>query len=163
VIEMVEIRELQEIDIEHCVEMTITSYPWTAFGLKADGARKFFYDRLNKNRVFVAVLKNEIVGFIAIKRNILFANYIRRIVVREDMRGKKVGAELMKFIEDLTVKEGLPNVFLITTTDNDQAVAFYKRIGYEIIGRIPDFVRKGMDEYILWKSKGSINDFNAYD
>ncbi|NHJ48288.1 MAG: GNAT family N-acetyltransferase [Asgard group archaeon] len=159
----IKIRELQEEDIEPCVEMTITSYPWTAFELKAEGARKFFYDRLNKNRVFVAELKNEIIGFIAIKRDILFANYIRRIVVREDMRGKKVGVKLMKFIEDLTVKEGLPNVFLITTTDNNQAVAFYKRIGYEIIGRIPDFVRKGMDEYILWKSKGSINDFNAYD
>lgn len=159
----IKIRELKEEDIEPCVEMTINSYPWTAFGLKAEGARKFFYDRLNKNRVFVAELKNDVVGFIAIKRDILFANYIRRIVVREDMRGKKIGEKLMKFIEDLTVEEGLPNTFLLTSTDNDKAVAFYKRLGYEIIGRIPNFVGKGMDEFILWKSKGTINEFNAYD
>lgn len=159
----IKIRELEEENIEACAEMTVTTFPWTSFGLKKEGARKFFYDRLGKELVFVATQKREVLGFIAIKRNILYANYIRRIVVKEDARNKGIGAKLVEFIEEMTYSSGLPNVFLVTTTVNEQAVKFYQKIGYKIIGTIPDFVEKGLDEYIFWKTKGPVNKFKIYD
>ena len=159
----IKIRELKEEDIEECVEMTVTTFPWTSFGLKKEGARKFFYDRLGKELVFMATQKGEVLGFIAIKRNILYANYIRRIVVREDARSKGIGGKLVEFVEEMTFSRGLPNVFLVTTTVNEGAVKFYQKIGYKIIGTIPDFVEEGLDEYILWKTKGPVNKFKIYD
>jgi len=54
------IRELKEEDIEECAEMTVTSFPWTSFGLKKEGVRKFFYDRLGKELVYVATQKEEV-------------------------------------------------------------------------------------------------------
>jgi len=159
----VKIRELEKEDIEACVEMTVTSFPWTAFGLKKEGARKFFSDRLGKELVYIATRNGEVLGFITIKRNILYANYIRRIVVRADVRSKGIGAKLMKFVEEMTFSSGLPNVFLVTTVVNERAVNFYKKNGYKIIGTIPDFVEKGLDEYIFWKTKGPVNKFKIYD
>jgi ribosomal protein S18 acetylase RimI-like enzyme len=159
----IEIRELKEEDIEECAKMTVSSFPWTAFGLKIEGAKKFFYDRLGKELVYVATQKEEVLGFITIKRNILYANYIRRIVVREDVRSKGIGAKLVAFIEDMTYSSGLPNVFLVTTTVNEGAVKFYQKNGYKIIGTIPDFVEEGLNEYIFWKTKGPVNKFKIYD
>ncbi len=159
----IKIRELKEEDIEECSKTTVTTFPWTAFGLKKEGARKFFYDRLGKELVYVATQKEEVLGFIAIKRNILYANYIRRIVVREDARSKGIGGKLVGFVEEMTFSSGLPNVFLVTTTVNEQAVKFYQKIGYKIIGTIPDFVEKGLDEYIFWKTKGPVNELKIYD
>lgn len=121
----IKIRELKEEDIEACAEMTVTTFPWTSFGLKKEGARKFFNDRLGKELVYVATQKEGVLGFITIKRNILYANYIRRIVVREDARSKGIGAKLVEFIEEMTYLSGLPNVFLVTTTVNEGAVKFY--------------------------------------
>jgi len=63
----------------------------------------------------------------------------------------------------MTYSSGLPNVFLVTTTLNEGAVKFYQKIGYKIIGTIPDFVEEGLDEYILWKTKGPVNKFKIYD
>ena len=158
----IKIRELKEEDIVECAEMTITTFPWTAFGLKKEGAKKFFYDRLDKKLVYVATKKEEVLGFITIKRNILYANYIRRIVVREDVRSKGIGAKLVEYIEEMTYSSRLPNVFLVTTTANEGAVKFYKNNGYKIIGTIPDFVEEGLDEYIFWKTKGPVNKFKIY-
>jgi ribosomal protein S18 acetylase RimI-like enzyme len=159
------IRKLQENDIESCVEMTITSFPWTAFGLKRVSARQFFLDRLESEdkEVYVAESNREVVGFISIKKDIMFANYIRRIVVRKDMRSSGIGAKLLRFIEDLTLESGLPNVFLITTTSNEKAIKFYEKNGYKKIGRIPDFIKPGMDEFIFWKTKGPVDSFSKYD
>jgi len=70
------IRELLESDIDPCVEMTITSFPWVAYGLSSDSARKFFYDRLSNNQIYIALFENQVASFIAIKPNILFANYV---------------------------------------------------------------------------------------
>ncbi|NHJ49385.1 MAG: GNAT family N-acetyltransferase [Asgard group archaeon] len=159
------IRKMIKEDIDPCVKMTITSFPWTTFGLKYKSAEKFFLDRLESDNkeVYVAIFNQEVVGFIAIKKDILFANYIRRIVVREDIRSKGIGAMLMKFIEELTLESGLPNVFLITTTVNKKAVEFYEKNGYKIIGTLPDFIKLGIDEYIFWKTKGPVDSFNVYD
>ncbi|TET27500.1 MAG: GNAT family N-acetyltransferase [Candidatus Heimdallarchaeota archaeon] len=157
------IRELKEDDIEECAEITISTFPWIEFGLKKENAKKFFKDRLGKKLVFVAEQKGTITGFITIKKEILFANYIRRIVVREDMRSKGIGSKLMRFVEEMTFASGLPNVFLLTTTSNEQAIKFYEANGYQKIGRIPDFIRKGMDEFIFWKTKGPVNEFKLYD
>jgi len=160
----IKIRELKERDIPACVKMTITSYPWTAYGLTAEQARQFFLERIEKRLVFVVESdEGEIVGFVALKRNVLFANYIRRLVVREDARSSGIGAQLLAFVEKLTRQEDhLPNVFLLTSTTNVRAVSFYLKNNYQIVGKIPDFVEKGMDEYILWKSFGTINSFGNY-
>jgi ribosomal protein S18 acetylase RimI-like enzyme len=159
------IKKMTKKDIDPCIKMTVTSFPWTAFGLEYESARQFFMNRLKSydKEVYVAIQSKEIIGFIAIKKDILFANYIRRVVVREDMRNKGIGTKLVTFIEDLTYRSGLPNVFLITTIENKRAVNFYEKNGYKIIGTLPDFIKPDMDEYIFWKTKGPVDSFNVYD
>ena len=83
--------------------------------------------------------------------------------MKEDARSKGIGAKLVGFVEEMTFSSGLPNVFLVTTTVNEGAVKFYQKIGYKIIGTIPDFVKKGLDEFIFWKTKGPVSDFKIYD
>ena len=79
------------------------------------------------------------------------------------MRSKGIGSQLIKYIEELTFGKGIPNLYLICTTTNAKAIAFYIKNGFKIIGEITDFVDTGLDEYILRKSVGTINEYKLYD
>ncbi len=159
----IKIRPLKENDIDTCAEINITTFPWTVFKLTKEGAKKFLNDRLGKNLVFVAEQEKKVVGFIAIKRNIMFANYIRRIVLQEERRSKGIGSKLLKYVEEKTIAEKLPNVFLLCSTTNEKAIKFYEKNGYKKIGTVENFVDEGLHEYLFWKSFGTINSFNIYD
>ncbi|MHA1126954.1 MAG: GNAT family N-acetyltransferase [Candidatus Heimdallarchaeota archaeon] len=159
----IKIRELKKQDIDTLAEINITSFPWTSFKLTHKAASKFLQDRLDKQMVYVAVKDNQVIGFIAMKRDFLFGNYIRRIVIREDMRSKGIGSQLVNHIEELTFGNNIPNLYLICTTTNAKAIAFYIKNGFKIIGEITNFVDEGLDEYILRKTVGTINEFKLYD
>ncbi len=159
----IKIRELQKEDIDTLAEINITTFPWTSFKLTHKAAAKFLQDRLDKQMVYVAVKDDQVIGFIAMKRDFLFGNYIRRIVIREDLRSKGIGSQLVKYVEELTFGNNIPNLYLICTTTNTKAIAFYIKNGFKIIGEITNFVDEGLDEYILRKTIGTINEFKLYD
>ncbi|NHJ84877.1 MAG: GNAT family N-acetyltransferase [Asgard group archaeon] len=133
------------------------------FKLTKEQASKFLRDRLNKKMVFIALYMNEVVGFIAMKDDFLWGNYIRRIVVREDLRGNNIGSQLMRYVENITFSNNLPNVYLICSVTNTDAVRFYQKEGYEIIGEVKDFIDVGLHEYIFRKTIGPVKKFTKYD
>lgn len=159
----IKIRELQKKDIDALAEITISTFPWTESKLSKNAAAKFLEERLDKQMVYVTVHDDQVLGFIAIKRDFLFGNYIRRIVIREDMRSKGIGSQLVKYIEELTFGNNIPNLYLLCTTTNDRAIAFYLKNGFKVIGEVTNFVDEGLDEYILRKTVGTINEFKLYD
>jgi ribosomal protein S18 acetylase RimI-like enzyme len=42
-------------------------------------------------------------------------------------------------------------VFLLTSDFNEDAQAFYRRLGYQQVGAIPDYVVPGITELIFYK------------
>ena len=159
----ISIRALLETDISKLAEINVTTYPWTEFKLSKENACKFLQERLNREVVFVATTDDEPIGFIAIRRDFLFGNYVRRIVIHKDFRSKGIGSQLLKYVEELTLASKLPNVFLLCSVGNARAIEFYKKNGYTIVGEIKDFIDTGLHEYLFRKSFGTVNDFEIYD
>ena len=63
--------------------------------------------------------------------------YINALWVRDDVRGRGYGAELMDCIEAEAKKHGCKNAFL--NTMSFQAPEFYKKRGYTVFGELDDF------------------------
>lgn len=63
--------------------------------------------------------------------------YVNLLWVRNDLRGRGFGVELMKRIEDEAIRHGCKNAFL--NTMSFQAPEFYKKLGYTKFAELEDF------------------------
>jgi ribosomal protein S18 acetylase RimI-like enzyme len=91
------------------------------------------YKGIYKN--YVAVLDEEIVGFISI---IVYKTFyhpggtalINELVVDKECRGKGIGEQLINKIKVLANIQRFNEIEVSTTADNKKAIAFYKRNGF---------------------------------
>ena len=86
---------------------------------------------------FIAKINEEIVG--AISGATCFSEvYIDELVVKEEQRGKNIGTELIKAVEEYYKDYGFNN--MNTCTNEFQAPKFYEKCGFEL-----EFIRKNKD------------------
>ena len=75
--------------------------------------------------------------------------YIDLVWVKEDLRGQGYGSLLMERAEEEAQKRGARNAYL--DTFSFQAPDFYRKLGYQEFGQLPDFP-PGSQRYFLCKS-----------
>jgi len=150
---VVEIRGIEERDIAQCVEVVPQIEPWVTLGATPEKMQEYFRKLLNREEGFVALLGEEVVGFITIKRDFLYGCYVRRLAVKEGYRRKGIGRQIMQFIEDYAFAR-YPNVFLCVSSFNNEAQKFYQDLGYQRVGEFPNLIMEGHSEYLLRKTVG---------
>jgi [ribosomal protein S18]-alanine N-acetyltransferase len=146
------IREIREEDIAACLEIVPQIEPWLTLGSTPEVMRSYFQERLQKGEGFVALLREEVVGFVTIKNDFLHGSYIRRIAVKEECRGGGIGRRIMELIEK-RVFDHDPNIFVCVSSSNPRARKFYKDLGYHQVGKLPNLIQKGEIEYLLRKER----------
>ncbi|XP_054794271.1 uncharacterized protein LOC129299812 [Prosopis cineraria] len=80
--------------------------------------------------------------------------YIMTLGVLEPYRRLGVGTRLMNHMLDLSSKENMSEVYLHVHTDNEDAINFYKKLGFETTERISNYYRNAIvikDYYVLTK------------
>jgi ribosomal protein S18 acetylase RimI-like enzyme len=90
-----------------------------------------------KHYRFKAVENGKIVGTIEGKCESGIV-YISALITAKDSRGKGVGTMLIKKAEEFGRKMGAHRTWLVTGKDWSEN-AFYKKLGFELIGNLPDF------------------------
>ena len=63
--------------------------------------------------------------------------YIDLLWVKDDLRGRGFGRRLMMIAENEARQQGAKNAYL--DTFSFQAPDFYKKLGYEVFGELPDY------------------------
>ena len=63
--------------------------------------------------------------------------YINLMWIREDLRGRGYGKQLLELAEEEARKRGAKNAYL--DTFSFQAPGFYKKLGYQVFGELQDF------------------------
>src|SRR5262249_24772093 len=76
--------------------------------------------------------------------------YLRLIAVAPEGPSQGAGAALLGEVERRVAK-GSRFLFLLVSDFNQAAQRFYEVHGYTQVGRLPAFVKDGIDELLFWK------------
>jgi ribosomal protein S18 acetylase RimI-like enzyme len=63
---------------------------------------------------------------------------------------------MLSFAEE-RILATVPNVFLCVSSFNEGAKRLYRRLGYEVIGELRDYVVEGHSEILLRKTTGPLS------
>jgi ribosomal-protein-alanine N-acetyltransferase len=151
------IRKLERPDeARQCARLMAESEPWITLRRTYDDSLKMLGD--SSREVYVALVENTVVGFIILLMQGPFRGYIQTVGVMPEWRNRGIGSRLVKFAEDRIFRE-TPNVFMCVSSFNKKAQALYKRLGYQVVGNLQDFIVPGHSEILLRKSISSLTEF----
>jgi len=139
-----------------CAQIMATSEPWITLQRNYNESLKIITNP--RREVYVATLKAEIVGFIILQLEGTFTGYIQTLAVKADWRNHGIGSALLAFAEN-KIFSNQPNVFLCASSFNKKAQKLYRRLGYQKIGVIKNFIVRGHDEILLRKTIGPLTGF----
>ncbi|MBS1531450.1 MAG: GNAT family N-acetyltransferase [Bacteroidetes bacterium] len=138
-------------DFAFCAELMAHTDPWITLGIGVEDCAKAFEGSFRE--VFVLRNGKEIAGFFIIQPQGSFKGYIQTIAIAEGHRGQGLGTRILQFCEERILKYS-PNVFICVSSFNERALKLYTRFGFERVGELKDFVKKGFSEILLRKTVG---------
>jgi ribosomal-protein-alanine N-acetyltransferase len=143
----IKIGYMKRRDIPACDEIVAVSEPWKTLHERVD-----FSSSIGLKQAYICSADDTPVGFVIFAPGPVFARggYLRAIGVAPDQRGRGLGRKLMTFAETTTARQA-PNLYLCVSSFNRRAQAFYRSLGYERAGKLPDLIAPGVAEYIYWK------------
>ena len=101
---------------------------------------------------YLIMYSEEAIGYFGIK-NESKRLFLSRIYIKEEYRGRKIGAKTIQFISSLGRNRSLPALYLSVAKSNSGSINFYKECGFEITDDIIKDIGDGhkMDDYIMTK------------
>lgn len=127
--------------------------------VERDGEEHAFYAQFNKpvglTGVVVAYREGEAVGCGAFKKYDENSVEIKRMYVRPDRRGLRIAAEVLNELEAWSSELGFSEYVLETGFKQPEAIALYKRSGYEVVPNYGQYV--GIDNSVCMR-KGFCNE-----
>ena len=145
-------------DAAACARLMAGSEPWLTLGRSYERALEIVRDP--GREVTVAVRAGSVIGFVIVCMTGAFVGYIQTVAVSPEERGRGLGARLVGHAEGRIFRES-PNVFLCVSTFNAEARRLYERLGYAVVGELPDYLVRGHGEVLLRKSRGPWSEFLA--
>ncbi|MBO9730923.1 MAG: bifunctional helix-turn-helix transcriptional regulator/GNAT family N-acetyltransferase [Chitinophaga sp.] len=100
---------------------------------------KTFYEFLPtynpaKDRIFLAIADNQIVGSVAILGSSRHLAQLRWFLIHPDYRGKGLGKQLLQEAIGFCKEKDYQKVYLMTTSMQETAIALYKKAGFRKTG-----------------------------
>lgn len=151
-----QIKKIESLDQKHeCAQLMTSSEPWITLERTYEESLYLLSDATKE--IYIAQIDDQMVGFIILSLTGAFC-YIQTICIKPEHRGKGLGSELIDFAEKRIFKES-PNVFMSVSSFNLEAQKLYKRLGYEVVGELKDYIITGYSEIFLRKTIGTLKDF----
>jgi ribosomal protein S18 acetylase RimI-like enzyme len=123
--------------------------PWRGLGYTAAGLARYLARKAGARGVWLARDgRSAPLGVAVLDDGILLGGFIALLAVRPDAAGQGVGAAL---VEHLGARVARKRRWLYVSADgnNRAALRFYRRLGFQRVGRLPDLVRPGRVEILL--------------
>ncbi|WIG39839.1 streptothricin N-acetyltransferase SatA [Bacillus toyonensis] len=129
------------------IEYTIEDVPsYEKSYLQNDNEELAYNEYINKPNqvIYIALLHNQIIGFIVLKKNWNHYAYIEDITVDKKYRTLGVGKRLVDQAKQWAKEINMPGIMLETQNNNVTACKFYEKCGF-VIGGFDFLVYKGLD------------------
>lgn len=140
--------------IEHCIQALQESDLGQAYFSSYDKAKEAILEGLDLNQIFLILDdKNAFVGFLQHIPKGAFHSfpYLHIIAISKGARGRGFGRLAMAYFES-TLCKGSSKVFLVVADFNPRGKAFYEKLGYCEVGRIPNLYRTDITEILMMKN-----------
>lgn len=148
----------EEADIQAAARLMASNEPWVTLGRTYEKCLATIRNPLAES--YVAKVDGEVMGLAIIQLKGALVGYIQTLLIAEQYRGHTLGNQLITFLEN-RIYEVSPNVFMCVSDFNTDAQRLYKKMGYEVIGEIKNYIVDGHSEILLRKTIGALNDFKA--
>ncbi|MDA1544143.1 MULTISPECIES: streptothricin N-acetyltransferase SatA [Bacillus] len=131
--------------IEYTVE-DVPRYEKSYLQNQYDNEALAYNDYINKPNqvIYIALLHNQIIGFIVLKKNWNHYAYIEDITVDKKYRTLGVGKRLVDQAKKWAKEGNMPGIMLETQNNNVAACKFYEKCGF-VIGGFDFLIYKGLD------------------
>jgi len=140
---------------EQCARLMASSEPWITLGRDYETSLRLLADP--SREVYVGFLGKTFAGFLILCLQGVFVGYIQTICIAPALRNRGIGQRLLAFAEERIFREW-PNVFLCVSSFNEGARRLYKRLRYEQVGELQDYLVRGQSELLLRKSQGPLSE-----
>lgn len=139
------IRKFSLDDLDALIEIEDMTFARTAFS-----RRTFLRFHADSRSAFVVwVDDGEVCGYViaSLCSSASFL-YIASLAVKEDSRRKGIGSALVREILRAGGEAGVSGVWLHVRVSNGAAREFYKKLGFEVLRKAPDYYREE-DAYVM--------------
>ncbi|MDA1531026.1 streptothricin N-acetyltransferase SatA [Bacillus cereus group sp. TH260-2LC] len=129
------------------IEYTVEDVPrYEKIYLQNDNEELTYNEYINKPNqvIYIALLHNQIIGFIVLKKNWNRYAYVEDITVDKKYRTLGVGKQLIDQAKQWAKEGNMPGIMLETQNNNVAACKFYEKCGF-VIGGFDFLVYKGLD------------------
>ncbi|HDR7273438.1 TPA: streptothricin N-acetyltransferase SatA [Bacillus paranthracis] len=129
------------------IEYTVEDVPsYEKSYLQNDNEELAYNDYINKQNqvIYIALLHNQIIGFIVLKKNWNHYAYIEDITVDKKYRTLGVGKRLIDQAKQWAKEGNMSGIMLETQNNNIAACKFYEKCGF-VIGGFDFLIYKGLD------------------
>lgn len=155
----VAIRALGHVDeARACAELMANSEPWITLRRSYRDSMEILSDP--EREVYVALVGDQVVGFTILWMKGAFVGYIQSVAVWPAWRKRGIGSRLLAFAEARIFRE-TPNAFVCVSSFNPGAQRLYRRLGYEVVGELKDWIVPGYSENLMRKSIAPLTEFQA--
>jgi ribosomal protein S18 acetylase RimI-like enzyme len=148
------VRPMRPADRTWAADVMAASEPWLTLKRGRADALKLLRNR--RKQCFIVRSGGERAGFLVLDLHGPLGGYIQTIGVAPELRGRGVGSAALAWAEALIFKQHR-NVLLCVSSFNRGAQRLYRRAGYEVVGRLRDYVVADHDEILLRKTLGPLS------
>ncbi len=145
-----------ENDIEAAAQLMSNNDPWLTLGRTYEKCLAAIQNPLAET--YVVKAQGKVIGLAIIQLKGALVGYIQTLVIDAHFREQSIGSQLIAFLEK-RIHDVSPNVFMCVSDFNENAQRLYKRLGFEVIGEIKNYIIEGHSEILLRKTIGATNDF----
>ncbi|MBH0192886.1 MAG: GNAT family N-acetyltransferase [Nitrospira sp.] len=144
---------MQPEDREAVVQLLGASDPWTTLGYTAADWDRVFCPIPQGRDSYVAEFDGRVAGIAVVRQKFLLGDYLELLGVAGWARQQGIGSQLLIHVEQLVFGR-TKNLFACVSDFNLDARKFYKKMGYQEIGPMPNLLTPGKAEIFLRKTLG---------
>ena len=146
-----QLRSFKSEDLDALYQLDAACFP-AGVAYSRDELESFIRHR--NSRTWVAHEGDEIAGFLVAQKLSREVLHVITIDVKEAWRRRGVGNALMDAAEAWARAQRLKFASLETAENNTAAQAFYRRRGYQKLGRVNDYYGRGSAAWVMGKRLG---------
>jgi [ribosomal protein S18]-alanine N-acetyltransferase len=147
------IREMTPEDRDTVVDLLAESDPWKALGYTNDDWHRIFCPLPPGREGYVLEWNGRVAGIALVRQKFLLGDYLELLGIAPWARSRGFGGRILTHIESIVFGR-TQNLFACVSDFNTSARAFYRKMGYQEIGPMPNFLIPGSAEMLLRKTAG---------